>query len=132
MILRTLVALAIIASPCLAQDPTGQLLISGNVRVSDGDTITINRVRVRLRGIDAAENGQQCNAKGGGTWDCAQAATKKLASLIQQGKEVRCELVDVDTKSNRPVARCFLGGVDIQRELVRDGLAWAYREFESC
>jgi hypothetical protein len=45
-----LVAMA--AVPCLAQMPptrtTGHLPITGEVVVSDGDTITINRVRVRL------------------------------------------------------------------------------------
>ena len=64
----------------------GELLLSGDVEVKDGDTITINKVRVRLRGIDAAEGRQRCAKKGGGTWDCASEATAKLKQLIEEGK----------------------------------------------
>jgi endonuclease YncB( thermonuclease family) len=124
------------AAPCGAQNPeakraTGQLVLSGSATVSDGDTIIVSKVRIRLSGIDAPENGQRCNASGGGTWDCAQRATDELKGMIE-GKDVRCEHVDTDTKSNRPVARCRVGDVDVQRELVRRGLVWAYREFENC
>ena len=112
---------------------TGELLLSGAIMVKDGDTITIGDVKVRLRGIDAAEDGQQCKAADGSTWDCAKAATDALKELIEKNSGwVRCQHVDTDKKNNRPVARCVVGDVDVQRELVRRGFAWAYREYENC
>jgi endonuclease YncB( thermonuclease family) len=37
--------------------------------VLDGDTIEIDGGRVRLHGIDTAEDGQRCGLADGGAWD---------------------------------------------------------------
>ncbi|MEO2183179.1 MAG: hypothetical protein ABGY43_12845 [bacterium] len=43
--------------------------ISGAALISDGDTITISGMKVRLNGIDTPERNQTCR-KAGVTWKC--------------------------------------------------------------
>ena len=101
--------------------------IAGYARVLDGDTIDLNGERIRLRGIDAAEDGQRCGLPDGGTWDCAAAATERLRALMAN-RQATCEKVDRD-RYDRIVAVCRVGDIDVQEVLVREGLAWAYRQF---
>lgn len=100
---------------------------SGLVRVIDGDTIDVGDVRVRLHGIDAPENGQTCTNVNGVVWDCGRWVTQE-ARARWQGAHARCETRDID-RFGRTVALCRIDGVDIAQELVRDGLALAYRHF---
>lgn len=85
----------------------------GRVYVIDGDTIEVNRSRVRLFGMDAPELSQ----RGGGK------AKSHLISLAG-GKAVRVEPVTVDCYG-RIVARVWLGDVDLSGAMVRDGYAVA-------
>lgn len=113
IILATLFAIWCAGSTAHAAQVKGELPLSGPVDVKDGDTITINKVLVRLSGIDAPESGQRCAARGGGTWDCASAATTRLRHIIEDGRaDLRCKQVDTDTRNNRPVARCWVGALD--------------------
>ena len=56
--------------------------IAGIAVVTDGDTITVAGVRVRLEGIDAPEAGQQCLTRFGHAWPCGTRATNHLARLV--------------------------------------------------
>lgn len=78
--------------------------------------------RIRLFGIDAPERGQSC-----GPLDCGKAATEALADILSAGP-VRCTRVNTDRYA-RTVARCKAGRVDVNREMVRRGMAWAYRQY---
>lgn len=120
-----ILAAVIAAAPALADDVT----ISGKARVLDGDTLAMGSVRIRLHGIDAAEDGQTCNSANGQTWDCAKAATERLAGLIGDQK-VECSVQDRD-RYGRLVAVCFAEGVNLNERLVSDGLAWAYRQYST-
>ena len=103
--------------------------ITGSVRVIDGDTIGIGQLRVRLEGIDAPEVGQTCQAKGGATWPCGSAAATALEKLIA-GNPVRCDRRGLD-KYGRTLAVCFARGRDINADMVRQGLAWAFVKYSS-
>ena len=91
------------------------------VSVADGDTIAIlvesERVKVRLAEIDAPERGQPWGRR------AKQALTEKIAGHV----------VQVETKFNdrygRRVGHVVYGGRDINRELVREGHAWVYRQW---
>jgi endonuclease YncB( thermonuclease family) len=104
--------------------------IRGAARVLDGDTLEIAGTRIRLHGIDAAEGDQVCPRAGGGTWDCAGAATTRLRSLMS-GRDATCSVVDTD-RYGRSVGACRVGGLDVQEVLVREGLAWAYRQYSQA
>jgi endonuclease YncB( thermonuclease family) len=91
------------------------------VSVADGDTITVlveaERVKVRLAEIDAPERGQPWGRR------AKQALTGKIAGHV----------VQVETKFNdrygRRVGHVVYSGRDINRELVREGHAWVYRQW---
>lgn len=73
-------------------------------------------------GIDAPERGQSC-----GPVACGTAATETLAAILVAGP-VRCTRVNTD-RYGRTVARCRAGRLDVNREMVRRGMAWAYRQY---
>lgn len=96
-------------------------------RAVDGDTFeTYDGQRHRLHGIDAPELEQRCARADGGEWPCGVEAMLRAAELAAGG--VRCEAAgDGVDRYGRQISRCYdARGRDIGRELVREGLAWAY------
>jgi len=92
------------------------------VSVLDGDTIDVlyNRraKRIRLNGIDAPEKGQAFGQK-----------AKQFVSEQAFGKEVTVRTFGLD-KYGRTIGDVFLpDGRMLNEELVREGLAWWYREY---
>ncbi|WP_276150668.1 MULTISPECIES: thermonuclease family protein [unclassified Sulfitobacter] len=104
--------------------------LRGKLRVVDGDTVDVGDVRVRLHGIDAPERNQPCTTLGGQNWGCGDWVTRQVRDRYQ-GAQARCEATDWDRKYNRVVARCFVAGEDIGRQMVADGLAFAYRKYSN-
>ena len=102
--------------------------ISGNARVLDGDTLAVAGQRIRLHGIDAPETRQTCT-RNGRRWACGKAATRAMRQLIGRSM-VRCE-VSGHGKYGRAIGSCFANGRNLQRELVRQGLALAYRRYST-
>ena len=100
--------------------------LSGLARVLDGDTLDVERVRVRLHGIDAPESAQRCRASGR-LWPCGQEATRALARRIG-GRPVACEERDRG-RYGRVVAVCTAAGGDLNRWMVAEGWAFAYRRY---
>ncbi len=108
--------------------PAGAEVISGQARVVDGDTLAVAGQHIRLDGIDAPETRQTCR-RNGRRWACGKAATRAMRRLIGRNP-VRCEVSDRD-RYGRAVATCFAAGRDLQQELVRQGLALAYRRYST-
>lgn len=98
-----------------------RILYGRVVGVTDGDTLTllVNReqVRIRLAQIDAPESNQPYGKR-------AKAALSALAF----GKQARVEVVDID-RYGRTVGEVFVDGIDVNREMVREGYAWAYTKY---
>jgi len=91
------------------------------IGVTDGDSLTLlvgrEQVRIRLAQIDAPEFNQPHGRK-------AKAA---LAALAFQ-KQARVEVIDID-RYGRSVGEVLIDGIDINREMVREGHAWAYTKY---
>jgi endonuclease YncB( thermonuclease family) len=106
----------LVASLALAAFPA----FAESVRVVDGDTLQVNGVTYRLRGIDAPESGQPC-ADG---WPAGRAATEHLRALIGE-RYVTCEPRSVD-RNGHTVALCRADGRDLGADMVANGHAWAF------
>jgi len=104
-----------------APDAEPRVLEGRVVGVTDGDTLTLlvdrEPVRVRLAQIDAPESGQPYGRQ-------AKAALSALAFA----KRARVEVVDTD-RYGRTVGEVFVDEVDLNREMVREGHAWAYTKY---
>ena len=108
-------------------------VISGNGKAVDGDSVLVGAgksvVDVRLYGIDAPEHDQDCKTLSGETWKCGRAATAELAKKVDD-RPLRCEVVELErTGVRRPIAKCFDGERSIGDEMMRMGLAWAFRRY---
>lgn len=101
--------------------------IRGLASVVDGDTIVVAGVRIRLEGIDAPEAGQTCGTRWFGRWACGTAATRHLVKLVE-GREIACAGRGND-KYGRTLAVCHAGEIDINADMVRQGLAWAFVKY---
>lgn len=100
---------------------------AGAALVNDGDSLTLGKERVRMRGIDAPEYNQTC-AKDGATYPCGRRSREALTRLIA-GRTVVCRGSDRD-RYGRLLGRCSAGGTDLNREQVRAGWAVAYGDYE--
>ena len=103
--------------------------IDGMVKaVYDGDTVLLttreeSRLKVRLYGIDAPET-KKPNKPGQPYGDIS----KRTLMYKIMGRRVTAEIVDID-QYKRAVAIIRYEGRDINRELVAEGMAWAYRQY---
>ena len=103
-------------------------------KVSDGDTVTVTsggtKLRVRLYGIDAPEtekrNRQTVEVSKQGL-PFGEEAFKALEGKVCR-KRVKLEVKAID-RYRRVVAVVWLDGRDINREMVAEGWAWAYRQY---
>jgi endonuclease YncB( thermonuclease family) len=110
-----------------AQQAWQQRTLLGIPDIVDGDTLTINGIRIRLEGIDAPETDQVCLDAKGALWTCGIEARDRLKAHVA-GRELSC--VDKGTDPyNRTLAICSLAGEDLNRWLVREGLALAYVQY---
>ena len=121
MRLPLILAVLLVAAPALAD-------ITGAARIIDGDTIVIAGERIRLHGIDAPESRQTCIADDV-TWPCGQHATAALTEFIG-GAPVSCQEQGTD-RYGRTIATCTVQGEDIERWLVLNGWALAYRRYST-
>ena len=102
--------------------------ILGKARIIDGDTIHIMSNKIRLHGIDAPETKQTCKIDNE-DWYCGKQSTKELKNLINNQK-VECVTNDVD-RYNRYIAVCFVNEININKSMVKNGWAIAYRYYST-
>jgi endonuclease YncB( thermonuclease family) len=100
------------------------IAIAGRGRAIDGDTLMVDGRRVRLEGIDAPEAGQTCGGGGVSSWACGTAASDALAQLLA-GQHVTCTGSGYDSYG-RLLASCAVARRELNAEMVRSGLAWAF------
>ena len=92
------------------------------VKIADGDTLTLltssnEQVKIRLAGIDTPERKQPFGNR----------AKQALANLAFQ-KQALIE-VEVKDRYGRTVGVVFVDGLNVNAELVKQGMAWVYRKY---
>ena len=109
------------SDPAPASGAEARILNGRVVGVTDGDTLTLlvdrEQVRIRLAQIDAPESNQPYGKK-----------AKTALSTLAFDKQARVEVVDID-RYGRTVGEVFVDGIDVNREMVREGHAWAYTKY---
>lgn len=113
-----------IAALLLTFTASADVLSGTVVGVSDGDTITVLDAhnvqhKIRLSGIDAPEKKQPFG----------QVAKTKLAGLVY-GKGVSVEWHKLD-RYGRTIGVVTADGKDTGLEMLRAGLAWHYKKYQS-
>lgn len=104
-------------------------ILNGQVRVVDGDTLAIGKRRIRMKGIDAPEMAQSCKLQNN-PYDCGVISRDALRDKI--GKQpVRCAEDGLDIYG-RSLARCFMGGVDLNEWMVEQGHAVSYYDYKAA
>ena len=101
-------------------------IIKGKAKIIDGDTIHIEKNKIRLHGIDAPEIDQTCTIKNK-EWNCGIESSVELKKLILDNN-ISCVVNDID-KYNRYIAECFINNNNINKHMVRNGWAIAYRYY---
>lgn len=107
----------------LAQAPR---VLEGRAYVTDGDTLEINNVSIRLDGFDTPERGHRC----AGDINPWRVAKDELDDFIAN-RTVRCDIVGRDDRNNRAVGRCSVGGVELGAYMVAGGWARDWPQY-SC
>tara|TARA_A100001011_G_scaffold393427_1_gene483234 strand:- start:936 stop:1463 length:528 start_codon:yes stop_codon:yes gene_type:complete len=110
-------------------------LISGIAKVIDGDTIKIEKKKIRFFGIDAPEKKQKCRKAWltisfitfNKDYPCGEISTLKLKNKINN-KFITCKPINKD-KYKRFIAECFKGKTNINRWMVRNGYAVVYKKY---
>jgi endonuclease YncB( thermonuclease family) len=109
------------SAPDSGSEAEPRILHGRVVGITDGDTLTLlvdrEQVRIRLAQIDAPESNQPYGKQ-----------SKTALSTLAFDKQARVEVVDVD-RYGRTVGEVFVDGIDVNREMVRDGHAWAYTKY---
>ena len=98
-----------------------------SVKIVDGDTIHINKIKYRFHGIDAPEMKQICIDENNKNIKCGVLSKQKLVEKINDQK-VNCKHITVD-RYKRVVAECFVNNESLSSYLVKNGYAFAYRRY---
>lgn len=93
-------------------------VLRGRAWVIDGDTIAIDRIKIRLAGIDAPELDEPWGNKS--KWEMVRLCKGQIVTAKLNG----------ETSYDRMVGTCFLDdGRDLGAELIKSGLALDFAHF---
>ena len=99
---------------------------SQDIKITDGDTIKINGVKIRFSGIDTPELKQTC-IRDSVINTCGITAKQILVDKIAENNVI-CVSEGKD-HYKRTLAECFVNNESLSRYLVRSGYAFAYRKY---
>ena len=102
---------------------------SHEARVIDGDSVVLGKLRIRMQGIDAPELKQEClDNKSNQLYKCGEVAKNYLIRLIDK-QLIECTNEGLD-RYQRQLAYCYVGKLNLNREMVRTGNAMAYSKYD--
>lgn len=125
-----LIAVVCLVFAAFAQAAPPAALQGRIVYVDDGDTVVLltaanDQVKVRLASIDAPESSHTKKERGRIGQPFSANAKRHLEQLVK-GRSVNAQCHDID-RYGRSVCTLAVGrGMDVNREMVRAGWAWAY------
>ena len=99
---------------------------SYEIKIIDGDTIHLNKEKIRFTGIDTPELKQTCK-KNSEIIYCGIQARQLLIDKIGKDKVI-CVREGKD-QYKRTLAECFVNDLSLSKYLVREGYAFAYRKY---
>lgn len=123
MVNRSLLLICATALLLAIQQPAFGQTISGQVvKIADGDTLTIvnaerRQIRVRLAEIDAPESHQPFGARS--KQSLSELCFGKVAEIKDNGRD----------RYGRTIGNIRCGGIDVNAEQVRRGMAWVYDRY---
>ena len=100
--------------------------LAGFPKIVDGDTIHINSYKIRLEGIDAPEMKQKC-MKDQKEYFCGKISKNRLKEKIGN-IVIKCISSGKD-RYKRYLATCFNGKTNLNKWMVKNGYAIAYRRY---
>ena len=130
--MRIVILFLILTSNVVAEE------IIGIPRIVDGDTIHIREYKIRLEGIDAPEIRQKCKKEKlkissiiGFTfyknYNCGEVSKESLEAKVDKSN-IKCISSSKD-RYERYLAKCFKDKINLNRWMVRNGHAVAYRRY---
>lgn len=102
--------------------------ITGQAEVIDGDSFRISGREMRLKGLDAPEFTQECEAADGRMLACGRQARRALVQWLAKGP-LSCRPEGVD-RYDRDLVTCLVAGQDLGAALVREGQAVSFGAYE--
>lgn len=109
--------------------PQWQIFNNNDVRVIDGDSLALGKLRIRLQGIDAPELKQEClDIKSDKLYKCGEVAKNYLIKLIDQ-RTIKCTNEGFD-RYQRQLSYCYIGNINLNQEMVKSGNAVAYSKYD--
>ena len=92
------------------------------IKITDGDTIVVltndnEQIKIRLEGIDCPESSQDFGTR-----------AKQATSDLCYGKQVKI-IKSGEDKYGRTLGFVIVGDVNVNKELLRLGMAWHYKYF---
>ena len=111
------------------------LLVCLVVGVADGDTLTVRcgnpnqyrQVKIRLADIDSPEKKQPYGERS--RQALVKMCHKKLALIEPQSRDRYGRTVGRVKCGVKKVNHSYLGGIDVNTEQVRTGMAWGYSKY---
>ena len=138
-LINILILICTFLLPLFLNPPTSPAVIrtveGTAIKVADGDTFKLEtaegtKLKVRLYGIDAPET-EKANKKTGKVSKPGQPygneAYRALESKILD-KQVKVDIMAID-RYKRMVGIVYLDSRNVNLEMVKEGWAWAYREY---
>ena len=108
------------------------ILISDKTKVIDGDTIVVEKKKIRFSGIDAPETNfkgkKQFCLKNNEKINCGEISKASLINKIKD-KKIRC-LIEINKDYfGRYLGECFINSESISTYMVRSGYAFDYPKY---
>ena len=97
-----------------------------NLRIVDGDTIVLNKEKIRFSGIDTPELKQTCLID---DLKVACGISAKILLVKKIGNAIPECISEGKDAYKRTLAECFVNGESLSKFLVRSGYAFAYRKY---